>query len=908
MLKKITAILISALIFVAGIPLSFVMSSAETEEYLTYQIVNGEATITGCDASISGALVIPSTLGGYPVTFIDGYAFSGCTALTSVTIPDSVTSIGNDAFSECSSLTSITIPDSVTSIGSKAFYNCNSLEYVVIPDDVTIIGELAFEDSTAFIGTKGSYAEEYAIKNNINFIDINGSQIPESITVKDITLIENYYKNGAYWGTEYTYFHYNVEPEELTVKFKDGTVISGDYWSVRSEVYDKTGFYIELNDGQSYENPWGVGKHTTSVSFLWLVSEYTVEVIETPVKSIDVTYKKDFLTENEDILMGRYYDSDDSYDVFSPQCNLREYINGIALNTGGSGGGNPIDSRRKVSYYYPVYDNLIDKVTVRFKPGYENSEYAEFTEYTITTEQNAENPWKAGTHSFTVSAYGYSQSFDFEIAEQSNPVVDISPAEPIKIYQYTNGYFHDQYYTDSTDFTEYSIFRYDIDKLNPVITITYADGSKLTGTLTEIYEKTGIEPMFYTDQQYGSRELPDNLWGIGKHTATLHYGSFTKQVNVEIVENPVESIEIIKQPEYDLDLSSAEIRLHYTDGRYEDIKLKRSSPFDDYIDDYYSEVLKQKLLIMATLFNSNGGLGEAAIVRAGDKVAELVSTQKDIVSLNIDEKDGKLTFTVGYSDGSQEKHCVKSFEPTRGMPDGSEMHGIIYTDKAAFGAGVYNSNNDFKIVLDGSIVSNSIEKSEWWNCLQMFVVRSQPYLYDSFYGKLTDSNIDEIIHFSLSEIYKHDGSISYGTYFNGDEVRTALKSFFDIENVDLSISKLYSPLNDKYLYIGMPWKELIITSVEKAGNQWKVTAKSAEEYLYYTLDDEYHIIQYSCQNYEFGDVNCDGCIDIRDLIRIKKMTASSDYIQSADLIVDNKIDALDLAEMRRYILETKIYL
>ena len=55
---------------------------------------------------------------------IAAYAFSGCSGLTSVTIPNSVTCIGNYAFSGCSGLTSITIPNSVTSIGGHAFDGC----------------------------------------------------------------------------------------------------------------------------------------------------------------------------------------------------------------------------------------------------------------------------------------------------------------------------------------------------------------------------------------------------------------------------------------------------------------------------------------------------------------------------------------------------------------------------------------------------------------------------------------------------------------------------------------------------------------------------------------------------------------------------------------------------------------
>lgn len=121
------------------------------------------------------------------VMSIGKQTFYGCESLTNVTIPKNVTKIEKETFGYCISLTEISIPDSVTAIGEKAFFGCEKLTKAVILYNVIEIEKYAFYQGNYYggptcvpiekltiYGYYGSYAEQYANKNGIPFVDLNG--------------------------------------------------------------------------------------------------------------------------------------------------------------------------------------------------------------------------------------------------------------------------------------------------------------------------------------------------------------------------------------------------------------------------------------------------------------------------------------------------------------------------------------------------------------------------------------------------------------------------------------------------------------------------------------------------------------------------------------------------------------
>jgi hypothetical protein len=111
---------------------------------LNYTTNHGTITITKYTSS-GGAVAVPGTINGLPVTRIGEQAFFNCTNLTSVTFPNSLTTIEDSAFAGCTSLATVTFPNSLVSIGDYAFRDCTNLTGVYFQGSAPGAGASVFD-------------------------------------------------------------------------------------------------------------------------------------------------------------------------------------------------------------------------------------------------------------------------------------------------------------------------------------------------------------------------------------------------------------------------------------------------------------------------------------------------------------------------------------------------------------------------------------------------------------------------------------------------------------------------------------------------------------------------------------------------------------------------------------------
>lgn len=186
---------------------SYTGGDGTTTTLWTYEIENGNATITGYKGSAS-SLAIPSTIDGYTVTKIGESSFRNNINLKVITMPNTIKTVENSAFANCSNLYNVKLSNSLETLKEKSFGNCDSLTSITIPESLNIGGR----------GWSGSYIPsgafnecdnlktatlEYGITKVPDYLFVNCTGLEEIIipdTVTEIGTMAFYMNDSFYKG------------------------------------------------------------------------------------------------------------------------------------------------------------------------------------------------------------------------------------------------------------------------------------------------------------------------------------------------------------------------------------------------------------------------------------------------------------------------------------------------------------------------------------------------------------------------------------------------------------------------------------------------------------------------------------------------------------------------------------
>ena len=142
---------------------------------------------------------------------VSNYSFYQCCKLTSITITDDDV-LEYSAFNGCTALTSVTLPDNLATIGEQSFYGCSGLTEIVIPETVTTISSSAFSYCTGLTLVTNENPTPQSISSNV-FTGVTLANVELDVPYASLSA----YKSADVWKSFGDYFAIGG------IKLTDGT-------------------------------------------------------------------------------------------------------------------------------------------------------------------------------------------------------------------------------------------------------------------------------------------------------------------------------------------------------------------------------------------------------------------------------------------------------------------------------------------------------------------------------------------------------------------------------------------------------------------------------------------------------------------------------------------------------------
>lgn len=377
--------------------------------------------------------------------------------------------------------------------------------YGIYGDEIRYLHEEQSAENPWEVGSHKITAHLGNISTTFNFI-IEESPIA-SISIEDIEVMEG---TNGYLAidpeTGSTYYHYWPQATEVTIYFRDPA--REPVTCSLSEVSQITGNNLVFSfEQQTYSNSWGIGVHEIEARLGNITTTYSFIITESPIASIHI----DDVTVMEGDSSRGYISSPGTPDEYFFYSNVTPYELTITFS----------DPDRE-SVTCSIWE--LSEVT-GVESGYS---------YNSLEVQSPETPWGPGAHTITFAFGGCTTTYDFIIEE--SPIASVTAA-PVSLALGSQGYERTEYDPElgsNVSYWFYSVYAREI-------TVTFKDPSRapITGTPEEIYDEIGAYPQTTSDQSC------KNQWGLGTYTATVSLLGVSGEFEVTIIEDPIESIEVI---------------------------------------------------------------------------------------------------------------------------------------------------------------------------------------------------------------------------------------------------------------------------------------------------------------------------------------------------------------------------
>lgn len=405
-------------------------------------------------------LVIPETIDGLIPISISSRAFSDCTTLESIVIPEGIEHIRSFVFERCENLHSVSFPVTLKTIGFHAFNGCSTLEAIYIKD-------LTAWCKTTFDGEMFVYSHNLYLNNEL----VENLVIPGDVSVVN---------TSAFYGCK----------SIKTVELHDGIEYVGDYAFSSCKSLES----IELKSGIK-----SIGKG----AFRDCINIDSVEIPESAISvneyafyrcknltsvviphTVEEMGKSVFLYGNDDLIIKGYYSSAAEEYAIANNINFESF---------------PITSMKIAELpdrvCYSVGEELDPAgimLEVEYDDGYTalvNGEDAEFSYYPFE---------RTGTKKVRMSFMGYSDSFNVYVTNAVLDSVSVSKAPQKTVYNIGESF-------DSTGMELTVVYTSGVSKtIKSGFNCDYDFGESGTRRVSVSYSENGATKTAYTNVSVNS--------------------------------------------------------------------------------------------------------------------------------------------------------------------------------------------------------------------------------------------------------------------------------------------------------------------------------------------------------------------------------------------------------------------